>query len=345
MTYDAIDPPGFVESREVAPGVHWIRLPMPFRLDHINVWAIEDDDGWVLVDTGLRTEDTVATWQTLMERAPFCRPLKMVLVTHMHPDHIGMAGWFTRRFGVPLWMTRAEYFECRALVSDTGREAPEDAVRFYEQAGWGLTALETYRASFGDFGRYIHALPDSYVRLFDGQMLSIGGRTWEVVVGYGHSPEHACLYCQSLKLFISGDQVLPWISSNVSVFPTEPLADPMAAWFKSLEQIEDRVPDDVLVLPSHNDCFHGLHARLRHLRTGQLEAMMRLREHLKEARRVVDVFPVLFRRPINEADFSHLGLATGEAVACLNSLIHAGEVIREVRYGVAWFKLAGLPSR
>ena len=138
----------------------------------------------------------------------------------MHPDHVGMAGWLTRRFGVRLWMSRLEYLNCRVVLSDTGREAPPDGTEFYRRAGWGEAALESYRVRFGNFGNHVHALPDSYRRLQDGETLRIGAHDWHVVMGSGHSPEHACLYCPDLKLFISGDQVLPRISSNVSVYPT-----------------------------------------------------------------------------------------------------------------------------
>lgn len=324
----------------VAPGVHWIRLPMPFRLDHINVWALEDGDGWTLVDTGLRTEETAAIWERLMSGPPLHGPLKRVIVTHMHPDHIGMAGWLARTHGVRLWMSRLEYLACRMLVSDSSRDAPPDALAFYREAGWSHAALDAYRARFGNFGKNIHALPDSYRRIRDGELIEIGGRQWEVVNGQGHSPEHSCLYCAELKLLISGDQVLPKISSNVSVHPVEPDADPMADWYASLERVQSRVPDDVLVLPAHNGAFHGLHGRIVQLRRGQDGALERLRAALREPRRVVDVFEALFKRPIGGSDAPQLSLATGEAIACLNYLTHRGEARKQVRDGVAWYSLA-----
>lgn len=327
-------------SLEVAPGVRWIRLPLPYRLDHINVWAIEDGEGWTLVDTGARTEQTVAVWEQLTAQAPLDRPLARVLVTHMHPDHIGMAGWLTRRHGVQLWISRLEYLSCRALVSDTSREAPQDALRFYREAGWGEAALEGYRARFGGFGKHVYALPDSFRRLEDGQRVRIGAHDWEVVTGSGHSPEHASLYCADLRVLISGDQVLPRISSNVSVFPMEPDADPMADWLASLDRVRSRVPDDVLVLPAHHGCFHGLHARIAQLRQDQEGSLASLRAALATPQRVVDVFPALFRKPIAQSDASQLGLATGEALACLNHLLRRGEARREVRGGVAWYAAA-----
>jgi glyoxylase-like metal-dependent hydrolase (beta-lactamase superfamily II) len=327
----------FVPVRE---GVWWIRLPLPFRLDHINVWAIEDGDGWTLVDTGIRTEDTVAVWERLIAAAPFDRPLARVIVTHMHPDHIGMAGWLCRRHGARLWISSLEYLSCRALVSDSNREAPQDAVAFYREAGWDVAALDAYRARFGNFGKHIYALPDSYRRIGDAQSIRIGRHAWEVVTGHGHSPEHSCLYCAELKLFISGDQVLPKISSNTSVFPTEPDADPIAEWLDSIEKIKREVPDDGLVLPAHNEPFRGLHARLGRLAQGQRRALERLRETLREPRRTIDVFGALFARPIT-SEQNLLGLATGESQANLNHLLHRGEaVVDRVEDGVAWYRLA-----
>ncbi len=345
MLYEQLEYPLPVPPRgefnEVVPGVRWIRLPLPYQLNHINVWSIDDGDGWALVDTGARTEDTVAAWEKLMAKPPFDRPVTRVLVTHMHPDHVGMSGWLTRKYGVRLWISRLEYLACRVIVSDTNREAPPDALRFYKEAGWGQMALEGYRARFGNFGKHVYALPDSYLRLQDGQRLRIGAHEWEVVSGNGHSPEHSCLYCPELKLLISGDQILPKISSNVSVHPNEPEANPMADWMNSLDKVQARVPDDVLVLPAHNDCFHGLHARIEQLRAGQHKAFDQLRETLRaEPRRVVDVFPSLFRRPIDPNDAGQLGLATGEAIACLNYLLQRGEVGKEMRDGVAFFHMA-----
>ncbi|WP_213307283.1 MBL fold metallo-hydrolase [Paraburkholderia sacchari] len=347
VAYPCGDAPPAGAAREVAPGVLWIRMPMPGALDHINLWAVRDGDGWALVDTGLRTEATTLAWQTLLgERGGLGEGgLTRIFVTHMHPDHVGMAGWLAVRGACRLWMTRLEYLMCRVLAADTGREAPQDALDFYRRAGWSDSALETYRARFGGFGRYMHAMPDSYRRLHDGETLRIGGHAWRVVVGTGHSPEHACFYCEALKLFISGDQVLPRISSNVSVFPREPEANPMQDWLDSLAQLQRVIPDDVLVLPAHNEPFHGLHARLRHLEKGQLRALERLREALRVPRRAVDVFEQLFARTIGD-DPHLLNMATGESIAHLNYLLASGEAVMETSAdGVAWYRLADAAAR
>ncbi len=329
------------EVREVAPGVLWLRMPLPLALNHINLWAIADADGWAIVDTGAKTPETMAAWGRLISpdgplaATPQGARVSRVIVTHQHPDHVGSAGWLTRKFECRLWMTRLEYLSCRTLVADTGREAPDDAIRFCRQAGWSEAALDMYRARFGWFGKLVHALPDSYRRIRDGEQLRIGGHDWQVVVGQGHSPEHACLRCDALGVLISGDQVLPRISSNVSVFPTEPDADPLGDWLASIARLRAMLSDELLVLPAHGEPFRGLHARLDRLAAGHAKGLERLERLLTEPKRVIDVFGALFARPIDDKGVQ-LGLATGESLAHLNYLVAAHRVRRFAGDDGAW---------
>jgi glyoxylase-like metal-dependent hydrolase (beta-lactamase superfamily II) len=320
----------------VAPGVLWLRMRLPMAgLTHINVWALADEGGWTLVDTGMQTADTAENWQNAFAGALQRRPIKRVICTHMHPDHVGMSGWLTRQHECRLWMTRLEYITCRMLVADTGREAPADGVRFYRAAGWDEAALEHYKVRFGGFGKAVHALPDSYRRVTDGEEFTIGSARWRAVVGRGHSPEHLCLYCPQLQLLISGDQVLPRISSNVSVFPTEPDADPLSEWLESLAAIQGRVSDEVLVLPSHNEPFRGLHARLQSLIGEHERRLERVLELLAAPARATDVFAALFRRHVG---LELLGMATGESIAHLNCLVGRGLARRDSdSAGLLWY--------
>ncbi len=340
LEYPCGEPPAAGEAREIAPGVLWIRMPLPFSLANINLWAIRDGEGWAIVDTGIQTADTATAWRQVLAGPLQGRPLTRVMITHMHPDHVGMAGWLIRKSECQLWMTRLEYLNCRVLVADTGREAPDDGVRFYRRAGWGEDAIEYYRTRFGGFGKGTYKLPDSFRRLRDGQVLRIGDHDWRVVVGTGHSPEHACFHCPDLKLLISGDQVLPRISSNVSVYPTEPEADPLGDWLGSIARIKREIPDDVLVLPAHNEPFRPLHARLDDLARGHEIGLNRLRRSLKERRcRPIDVFGALFARKIDDPHL--LSMATGESLAHLNYLVARGEAVVEPdEQGVNWYRMA-----
>lgn len=324
---------------EVAPGVLWLRMPLSGSLQWINVWAIAETGGWAIVDTGLRSPKTTDAWQAVFAGAMDGAAVTRVIVTHMHPDHCGMAGWIAQKFGVRLWMSRLEYLTCRLMAADTGRPVPAEGVDFYRAAGWDSEAIERYKARFGSFGEMIYPLPAAYRRIQDGDVLALGAHEWRVVVGNGHSPEHACLYCPAMKLLISGDQVLPKISSNVSVHPTEPDSDPLGDWLVSLAGIKARVPDDVLVLPAHNAPFHGVHARVDQLIELHRRNLVGLENGLAAPRRAIDVFDCLFSRPITAET---LGMATGEAIAHLNHLCRTGRAARETdTAGVWWWRQTG----
>lgn len=327
ITYPPIAIPeiGNGEAVRIADGLFWLRMPLAGRLAAINLWALTDGDGWTIVDTGLRRPETAAAWRQAFVTTLESRPVHRIIATHLHPDHTGMAGWLVQKQPARLWMTRLEYLTLQVLAGYTGEEAPAAAIDFYRQAGWNDEALDHYRARFGDFGKALYPPPDSFRALVDGQTLEIGERRWEVVVGSGHSPEHAMLWCREAGLLISGDQVLPEISANVSVHPLEPDANPLGDWLRSLRSIRDRIPDDVLVLPAHGKPFVGLHARIDALIGEHERNLARLLELLATPKRAIDVFPALFKREIRLSD---LGLATGESLAHLaylreQRLVHA----------------------
>ncbi|MBT4519682.1 MAG: MBL fold metallo-hydrolase [Halieaceae bacterium] len=324
------------EPRKIADGVYWFRLPMPMSLDHINIWLLEDVEGWTVVDTCLNLPDARAAWEQIFDGFMEGKPLLRVICTHLHPDHVGLAGWLTERFGCELWMSREEFLMCRAMAGDTGRPAPDVAIRFYIAAGYNDQQLDKYRQKFGRFGKAISPLPDSFRRLLDGETIRVNDRYWQVVMGSGHSPEHVALYCPALKLLISGDQVLPKITPNVSVFPTEPHSDPLKEWLRSNARIRDKLPDDVLVLPAHEAPFYGLHIRLTQLIEAHERDLDKLFEHLVEPRRAIDCFPALFKREITD---DVLGMATGETLAHLNCLLGRRRVrVERDEQGVDWYR-------
>lgn len=305
----------------VADGVYWFHMPLPMSLVRINLWLLEDGDGWLVVDTGMKCPDAISVWQSALQTHLKGKPVKRVLVTHMHPDHIGMAGWLTRHFSCDLWISRTEFMMCNSLVRDTGREAPEEALEFYRAAGFSDQDLQQYSERFGKFGAGIGELPRTFYRLVDGQTFEVNQRQWQVVVGSGHSPEHVCLHCPELGLLISGDQVLPRISSNVSVFPMEPAADPLTEWLDSCDRLRRVLPNDLLVLPSHQEPFYGLHTRLGQLIDTHEEDLRSLHTFLADPKRAIDCFPVLFKRNISTA---MMQFAIGETLAHLNCLIGRG---------------------
>ena len=318
---------------EVLPGVFWLRMPLPMGgLDHINLWALDDGDSWVLVDCGLGDARTRALWETLFAGPLAGKPVTRVIATHFHPDHVGLAGWLCKRWGVTLEMTRSEYLMARMLQLDVQPEAPDMAVAYWRQAGWPEDVIAAQRAQpWGRYAKLVPPLPGGFRRLEDGQSLRIGGRDWRVVVGRGHAPEHACLVCD--EAMISGDQVLPRITSNVSVFPTEPLANPLGDWLDSIANLR-ALPEDLLVLPAHNEPFRGLHVRLDQLDADHGDKLARLVEFCGEARTAFECFGVLFRRPVSEGD---RGIATGEALAHLHWLEARGELRRVMDGGVVRF--------
>ena len=201
LAFTSLPPPEPGILTPVAAGVYWLRMPLPMSLDHINLWVLDDGDGWLLVDSGLGTPATFQLWSRIFADPLADKPVAGVLVTHMHPDHVGAAGWLVDRWDVELSMTREEFLQCRNLVADTGRAVPEEALAFYRSAGWDEAQLEQYQRRFGSYGKVVAPLPNAYTRIADGDTLVIDGRRWRVLVGRGHSPEHACLHCPRMSVF------------------------------------------------------------------------------------------------------------------------------------------------
>lgn len=328
MDYIQDKDPEVGEITKISDGLYWLRQALPFSgLNHINLYIIEDEGGFAIVDTGLGMKDAKEIWKHTFHRLFENKPVTKVIVTHLHPDHSGLAGWLCRRFSAPLYMSRGEYFLCRLMAADTGNPAPQEGIDFYHKAGLTADQIEHYKSKFGGFGKSISPLPQSYIRLQDKDTLSIGAFDWHIVMGAGHSPEHACLYQKKRNIFISGDQILPKISSNVSVWPTEPEADPLSEWISSCEKLENHLDEKSLVCPAHGIPFRNPRKRLRHLVNKHERALERLLKYYETPRLAVDAYSALFRRQITDANRS---LAVGESLAHLNCLLHRGLISRRL---------------
>ena len=300
---------------------------MPGPLNHINLWLLEDGDGWTIVDTCLNFTSAKERWEKLFTGFMAEKPVNRVICTHMHPDHIGLAGWLCERFSCELFMTQAEFLTGSLIMGYTGEKAPHAAIEFYHRTGFTEEQLAKYRDIFGSFGQFAAPLPHQYRRISDRQTLSIGDRYWQVVVGRGHSPEHACLYCPALQIVIAGDQILPRITPNVSVFPTEPDGNPLEDWLTSNTRLLGILPDDLLVLPAHQAPFRGVRIRINQIIDSHRLALANLYNFLMKPKLLPDCFTCMFGREIKE---NEIQMATGETVAHLNYLLHRGNISREL---------------
>jgi glyoxylase-like metal-dependent hydrolase (beta-lactamase superfamily II) len=324
--------PAAGEVAEVGPGVLWARLPLPFALDHINVWLLADGRGWTLVDTGIAHDAARAAWERLERDVLRGRPITRIVCTHFHPDHVGLAGWLRERHpGAELWASQAEWLHARLYAGESARVSRSAARAFYRRAGIPAAEAAPLVDEAPSYRRFVADVPATYRRVRDGAELDVGGVVWRVVVGRGHSPEHVCLHAPALRLLVSGDQVLPHITPNVSVWPGEPAADPVADFLESATRLR-RVPDDVLVLPSHGRPFRGLHARLDALAAHHRQRLEEVLAACAEPRTAHEVTRAMFPRDL---DAHQTTFAVGEALAHLNHLVDAGLVRRARRDGAA----------
>lgn len=339
LTYpwgDSLPQPG--HAMAIGDGVRWIRMPLPFMLDHINLWLLRDEidgrQGWTVVDCGVARDEVKVLWEEIFKNALDGLPVLRVLVTHMHPDHLGLADWLCKRWEAPLWISMTEYMtgrlwsRPRAANAAAGGISGQAAVDHFVRHGLVDPEAKQQILERGEYyPSHVPDVPARFCRIMAGDRVAIGGRDWRVIVGYGHSPEHVSLYSDTLQMLISGDMVLPRISTNVSVFDFEPEANPLPLYLKSLRGY-DGLPAETVVLPSHGRPFQGLHERIaqQHAHHGE-----RLDEVLTACRAsacsAVDIVPLMFKRKL---DAHQLAFAMGESLAHLHALFYEGRLVREV---------------
>ncbi len=327
-------PPAEAEAIEVAPGVLWMRLPLPMKLDHVNVYALDDGAGWTLIDTGFASRRSKAIWEQLLGGPLAGKPVTRVVITHHHPDHIGLAGWFQTDFGAELVTTRTAWLFARMLTLDVQDRPTSETISFYESAGMDPAILEERKTERPfNFADMVAPMPLGFTRIKQGDRIEIGGRRWDVHTGNGHAPEHATFWSRDDNLVIAGDQMLPSISPNIGVYATEPSADPLSDWMESCTRFAEYARREHLVLGGHKLPFTGLPMRMRQLIDNHHGALNRLLDHIETPQTAGDCFLPLFKRKIGAGEY---GLALVEAVAHLSHLHQAGRASRTRRADGAW---------
>ncbi len=321
---------------EVLPGLRWVRMPLPFALDHINLWLLRDGISvsgralWTAVDTGVATDDIKSCWRRLLPE----HPLKRQIVTHCHPDHLGLSAWLEQESGAPLAITLGEYTTAQMIHAQIGNFGIAAMLEMFRSHGLDEARLEALARRGNVYKRVVPEIPATYRRLFPNEDIAIGAHAWRVIVGYGHSPEHAALYCEELRVLISGDMLLPRISTNMSVIAPNPDGNPLGLFLDAIAGFK-ALPADTLVLPSHGRPFRGLHARIAELELHHRERCADLLAACATPKSAAELIPVLFPREITDAHQTMF--AMGEAMAHLNYLEQAGALTRSIDSGCTRF--------
>jgi glyoxylase-like metal-dependent hydrolase (beta-lactamase superfamily II) len=320
-------PPETGTTRLVAPGVNWLRMPLPFALDHINLWLLEDGAGFTAVDTGIAMDAVKEAWKSALAG----QHLQRQIATHFHPDHLGLAGWLAAEYGAPLWMTQGEYLTAHVIAAGLAPFDIPSMVALFARHGLDAARCAALEARGNAYRRGVPVIPAAFHPLFDGDMLRIGVHAWQVIVGHGHAPEHASLYCAELNVLIAGDMLLPRITTNVSTYAAAPELDTLQLYLDSIDRLAE-LPEDTLVLPSHGHPFRGIRARVAELHTHHEARCADLLAACADGPRTAgNLLEVLFGRPINDP---HQTLfAMGEAIAHLNYLERQGRLQRSLDSG------------
>ena len=327
LTFPHATPPEPGGLVEIVPGVLWLRFALPFALNHVNIYLIEDGDGWAVLDTGLGDDATRAAWDAVLTGPLAGSRLTRLIVTHFHPDHIGLAGWLCERHGLVLHMSQTEYLFSLSILLDRSGTGEEQLRAFHQSTGLNAEQIEQVVGRGHSYLKRTTGLPPSFLRLTAGDRLMLGGRGFDVSTGAGHAPEQVMLFQPEAKLFFSADQVLAKISPNVSVWSMEPEADPLGQYLKSLAEIRASLPEDAFVLACHNLPFYGLHRRIDELAQHHQQRCAEILDACRdEPKSAADIIPILFKRPL---DAHQTGFAVGEVVAHLNYMMRCAELSRE----------------
>lgn len=320
LEYPFPEVPAPGSTAEVAPGVHWLSMALPFQLDHINLWLLEDGDGWTVVDTGIGNAETRRLWAGILDR----KPVKRVIVTHYHPDHAGNASWLCERYGAEFWTTQGEYLTAHAVRSSGAGYTAEAVLDVFRRNGLDAERAGRMASRRNRYAELVPEFPFSYRRIIEGDEVAIGSHRWRAIIGHGHAPEHLSLYCEGLNTLIAGDMLLSTISTNVSVWSIDPEGDPLRLFLDSIARYRD-LPGEVLVLPSHGKPFRGAHRRVEQLERHHADRLLELSQSLRTPKSAAELLGVLFRRPL---DAHQTFFAMGEAIAHLHYLYYAGRAQR-----------------
>jgi glyoxylase-like metal-dependent hydrolase (beta-lactamase superfamily II) len=320
----APDVPQPGEVRVLQPGLLRARMPLPFPPGHVNIWLLEHDGGWLAIDTAIAGRATRALWDQVLARPELGgRPLTALLVTHFHPDHIGLTGWLCERFGILPRMTRIEWLTARALWYDSGPDMMAQQIAHYTRAGCTAEYLSFVEGRGALYQRAVGELPRAFHAIRDGRATRIGGTEWMVMTGAGHAPDMACLYSAERGVLISADQILPRISPYIGLHAGEPEADPLGDFLASNERFR-ALPEDTLVLPSHGEPFSTLHRRLDTLAGHHAERLDTLAEACREPLTGYEAAQILFPRAAQE--LTQIGFTVGETLAHLRRLERQGRL-------------------
>jgi glyoxylase-like metal-dependent hydrolase (beta-lactamase superfamily II) len=325
---DTLPAPG--TTLEVASGVKWIRMALPFALDHINLWLLRDEidgvQGWSVVDCCISVDAAKAQWEQIFANELEGLPVLRVIVTHMHPDHIGLAWWLCEKWHAPLWISATDYNMARIGSQIANSFGGDSAALFFASHGLNEPAtIDQVKGRSSYYSTLVPAMPRQFRRMMDADSLDIGGRSWRCISGYGHAPEHISLYCEELGVLIGGDMMLPRISTNVSVFDSEPESNPLQLFLQSIDKFWP-LPADTLTLPSHGKPFTGLHKRIEQLHAHHDDRLAEVMQACTEKPcSAADVLPILFKRKL---DLHQTTFAMGESIAHLHALWFEGKLKR-----------------